>query len=216
MARRVQELIADPDHPLNDAADLVTRNISEDPRAGHRGLESGHFYILSASEAWDSLAMWRLYGGVQESYAIGLDSTQPLSILASRSGRTTASGLCISRQTWRPVRYTEEEQAELTDSVLDALPGRMAALREALADGDSDADFSDFSTLPDTIRGEAEALLDDIQQALLLIKHPGFIDERETTASFWPPAPTVTKPARWRRDCCVTAPRPTGSRRTSG
>ena len=172
------------------------RRISEDGL----GPAASRFYILSASQLWDSLAMWRLYGGAQESYAIGLDTREPLSVLSGRStgedGPGPVPGLFLQRQSWAPVRYTPERQAELADTVLDGMDAQLAELRALgidpgqVPDSAADREAAEpdprdrFDTqLPAAVRDKMAALFEDMQQALLLIKHPGFIDERETRYS---------------------------------
>lgn len=168
-----------------DFADELVKQLQDE--AWQPGLAAGHFYILSASASWDSLAMWRLYGGARESYAIGIDATRPLSILANHPGLTHAPGLYLRHQTWQPVRYGADDQRALVDEVLDNLPERLGRFRDAFgpsrAGEPGTSPLQDPFSLPEPIRADLQDLMDDLQQALLLIKHEGFIDERETRYS---------------------------------
>lgn len=191
---RIAERIAHLDgaHPVYTALAEQLRN---------RPLDTGgssHFFILSASNAWDSLAMWRLYGGSQESYAIGLDPEQPLSVLAAPGTATTdgtgggsgadsegSPSVLLRRLPWAPVRYGRAEQDELIDTVVDALPEvleRASDLRGAQQPPDGGEWRPE--TLPAEHRRIFEDVIDDLTEALLLIKHEGFVDERETRLAF--------------------------------
>jgi hypothetical protein len=131
------------------------------------------FFVLSAAGGWDLLAMWRTYGGTaggQESYAIGLDPASPLAVLAAEAETGVVS---VRHRAWSPVRYTAADQAALVDAVFDDLPeevGRAIGLARAGA------------TRAEVLEDVSD-LLDDMEQALLLIKHEGFTDERETRHS---------------------------------
>lgn len=158
--------------------------------AGEDGaLPSGsHFFILSGSQASDSLAMWRLYGGHQESYAIGLDPSEALGVLAVSGGAVeaglgtsptrTPAGLMLRRMPWAPVHYQPVRQREVVDGLINRLPDRLATLREQATRGEV-IDPASGGELPI----EIAELLDDLTEALLLIKHQGFIDERETRSA---------------------------------
>lgn len=147
-----------------------------------QGPSPAAFFILSASQVWDSLVMWRNYGGAQESYAIGIDADAPLRVLGDPTidpelfGDKPGTGINVRRTRWEPVRYDEGEQLALVDAVFDGLPEEFTRFRDRLGDFDK--------TSPDGIPPEAYAELnearDDLEQALLLIKHSGFVDERET------------------------------------
>jgi len=175
MASRIRELAAgDPTGvyaALEEEVLLRTRS-GDGPR-----LE--HFHVLSASTAWDSLAMWRLYGGAQESYAIGLDPSVPLAVLAPGVD-PAAPGVALSALPWREVCYSAEEQRRLVDDVVLDLPARAASLRDAVAHLGGPEHLADPAGLPEPTRRELAEFLDDVQEALLLIKHEGFADERET------------------------------------
>lgn len=158
------------------------------------GPAASRFYILSASRLWDSLAMWRLYGGAEESYAVGLAMTEPLAVLggSERQADGPVPGLFLQRHSWAPVRYAHGEQVELVDGVLDAAEARFEELR-ALGVGPDElpdergeeqgAVRSRIEQLDPRIPAKMAELVEELQQALLLIKHPGFIDERETRYS---------------------------------
>lgn len=158
------------------AAGLLRRAREAD--ADHSGPSPSSFFILSAAEHWDLLAMWRSYGGAGESYAVGLDPAAPLGVLCDRgapallgSGRTHL----VRQRPWSPVRYRPEAQRALASAVFDGMEDELTALR---ARSDREGEITREAVL-DTM---AETL-DDIEQALALIKHEGFHDEREVRHS---------------------------------
>src|SRR3954453_7192738 len=191
MAERIQQLAESSDSVLYARLAEAIRNGS----ARGVGPSPSRFFILSASQSWDSLAMWRLYGGAQESYAIGLDASRPLSVLAPPDPADPAEssleeqrgGIYIKRQPWEPVRYTASAQRELVDAVFDDLPEQVQAVWSAVEGkvdrGSLRSLLQMVYSLPTGIQPILLELLDDLEQALLLIKHEGFVDERETRAS---------------------------------
>lgn len=145
------------------------------------------FFILSAAQEPDLLAMWRCYGGRGESYAVGLDPTAPLPVLADAgiagehldlapesapwssdpwAGRMRS----VRHRPWTPVAYEDADQEELAARVLRNLPEAMETVRG-------------WGGSPPRERAEIPAplldLMEDFEQALVLIKHGGFRDERE-------------------------------------
>jgi hypothetical protein len=197
MAERIGQLAESSHSPFlaRLAADIL--NVS----AQGRRPSPAHFFILSASQSWDSLAMWRLYGGAQESsYAIGLDASRPLSVLAApdphepdphppaeASLAEQRGRIYLKRQPWEPVRYTAPAQQELVDAALANLPEQAEAVWSAVENRLDARPLRDLDTLPAAVQEIILEVLDDLEQALLLIKHEGFVDERETRASvvFW-------------------------------
>jgi hypothetical protein len=191
MAERIQQLAESSDFPLYARLAEAIRNGS----ARGVGPSPSRFFILSASQSWDSLAMWRLYGGAQESYAIGLDASRPLSVLASPDPDEPAGSslaeqrgrIYVKRQPWEPVRYTASAQRELVDAVFDDLPEEVQAVWSAVegkVDGGSvRSPLHMVYSLPAGVQPIILELLDDLEQALLLTKHEGFVDERETRSS---------------------------------
>ncbi|KNX37142.1 DUF2971 domain-containing protein [Luteipulveratus halotolerans] len=143
---------------------------AEDARPGgpDQGPSPGTFFILSAARSRDLLAMWRLYGGRGESYAVGLDPEQELSVL----GRADSDphDVRVQRWPWRPVRYSASDQQLLLDAVFDELPEELRIAQRHLADGGGAEDLV----------APLAGLRDDMEAALMLIKHEGFVDERET------------------------------------
>ena len=144
------------------------------------------FFVLSAAQHWDLLAMWRNYGGRGESYAIGLDRSAPLAALVDDTGAgiPAAPGPLpqVRQRTWSPVRYGRAEQQEIVEAVFARLeagisrlpePGDVRAGGAGARAGDQTAGVS-----PQAVR-EVLAFLDDVEQAMLLSKHGGFVDERE-------------------------------------
>lgn len=132
------------------------------------------FFILSAAQHWDLLAMWRLYGGAGESYAIGLDASAPLAVLVDEGvdqASLDAGGRYVRHRPWSPVRYDEAEQRALADAVMDGMPEELGAMRERFADGPPSRQ---------EILDASHETREDLEQALMLIKHSGFADERET------------------------------------
>lgn len=134
------------------------------------GPSQGTFFILSAAEHWDLLAMWRCYGGGAESYAIGLDSTQALPVLADPGAVAPAvpNGVLRTRS-WTPVAYSAQAQRELATRTVDMLPEAIALAQRA-RDAAVDSEV--------VLDGLGDAL-DELEQALVLVKHAGFGDERE-------------------------------------
>ncbi|MFY0408436.1 hypothetical protein [Solicola sp. PLA-1-18] len=171
LRRRLGEVAASGD-PFY--AELERRVRDATPR---HGPSAGTFFILSASTHCDSLAMWRCYGGGGESYAIGLDASSPLRVLADEDH--DLRGAVVRQREWDPVRYDPAAQRELVDAVLEGLPD---------ATHDIEA-WARSGTRPSLPSGAPEVgtpvgdLLDDMEQALLLIKHQGFLDEREARHS---------------------------------
>jgi hypothetical protein len=76
------------------------------------------------------------------------------------------------------VRYDAAAQRMLVDDVLLSLPDSLSRLPVNLERGDQDTPGR--PTLDRDQEAVVERLLDRLQQALLLIKHAGFVDERET------------------------------------
>ncbi len=176
LAKRFLELTAGEDGDT----DLAKFSAALDPRRPG-GASPANCFILSASRAWDSLAMWRLYGGSQESYAIGIDSTARLGVLGDGSPATDellgASGVYLKRRPWEPVRYRQDDQAALVDTVFEGLPLQMRELKAAFNQLEDRP--RSIGTLPEATRRKVQDVLDDLEQAVLLIKHEGFADERE-------------------------------------
>ena len=141
---------------------------------GRSGPSPSSFFILSAARHWDLLAMWRSYGGAGESYAVGLDPTAPLRVLCDpgASALGGAGDTHLARQrSWTPVRYFPQGQRELAAAVFDGMEDELAQLRARSAREGVTTREAVLETMAET--------LDDIEQALALIKHEGFHDERE-------------------------------------
>ncbi|MDE9367349.1 hypothetical protein PZ938_17145 [Luteipulveratus sp. YIM 133132] len=68
------------------------------------------------------------------------------------------------------MRYGEDHQRALVDAVFDELPEEMSAAADGGVIRPRDAGAMDA----------LGQLRDDLEAALMLIKHPGFVDERET------------------------------------
>ena len=159
-----------------DAGDPVATALRERLEASREtrgGPSPSSFFVLSAAQHWDLLAMWRLYGGPRESYAIGLDPTVALRVLADADApavTATADPHVIRQRTWDPVRYDPAEQQALTAAVFDGLEEDLTALKTRIA--------ADGAT-PQAVLETMSETFDDLEQALVLIKHPGYHDERE-------------------------------------
>jgi hypothetical protein len=160
----LERAAAGEDGPYRDVAALLDRGGRD------HSISPASFFVLSAATGWDLLAMWRNYGGLGESYALGIDPAAPLAVLAESrdTGSTT-----VRQRPWTPVKYTPEDQSALVDAVFDDLPEEVARA-ESLAKAGAGRD---------EVLAEVAGLLDDLEQALLLIKHAGFVDERETRHS---------------------------------
>lgn len=133
-----------------------------------QGPSPSMFFILSAAQHHDLLAMWRNYGGAGESYAVGLDPAAPLAVLTDEP--VTQASARARQRPWEPVRYSTQDQHRLVDAVYDNLPAEAEWAHEQAGRGARWTEIMD---------GLGE-LLDDMEQALALIKHIGFADERET------------------------------------
>ncbi|WP_340538326.1 DUF2971 domain-containing protein [Nocardioides sp. GXZ039] len=155
---------------LLEHSDDAPEAFQQQESSGGAGPSDGEFFVLSATRHWDLLAVWRNYGGRGESYAIGLDPNAPLAAIADRrpSGSSPIRHLC-----WAPVRYTSQERQALVDAVFDDLKDEIEWVRDEVAAGADRAE----------IEAGVATLLEDMEQALLLIKHEGFADERETRHS---------------------------------
>jgi hypothetical protein len=136
------------------------------------GPSPGTFFILSAAAHWDLLAMWRCYGGLGESYAIGLDPSVSLQILCNADAPSPFGERRIIRcRPWTPVRYGPQEHRALAEAVFEGLSDDLAALR-ARVEREGQMDQA-------AIVEELAETVDDVEQALVLAKHEGFSDERE-------------------------------------
>ena len=74
------------------------------------------------------------------------------------------------------MRYLPHEQRALVDALVDDLPDQLATVEKALREHGPLTSIDDF---PPEVFNEVNDILDDLEQALLLIKHEGFADERE-------------------------------------
>jgi hypothetical protein len=163
------------------SGDAFARRVLDGARASERsqaGPSPSSFFILSAAEEGDLLSMWRCYGGERESYALGLDPTAPLRILCDpKAAALESDGTThLARQRpWSPVRYDADEQRALAEAVFDGMEGELAALGERVEREGEVTPRAVLETLGET--------LDDIEQALALIKHPGFRGEQEVRHS---------------------------------
>lgn len=176
VVERLLEVGAEQGHPLTESLAARVRESSEQGEGPGRG----GAYILSASSSPDSLAMWRLYGGARESYAIGLDPQAPLAALASHEvelplGRS--DGGYLRHQGWQAVRYRPDDQRALVDAALGHLGDLSTTLGPMMAIQPEPGEEPD---LPPDLEAKVEPFLEALQEAILLIKHEGFADERET------------------------------------
>lgn len=89
-----------------------------------------------------------------------------------------SEGLLVTRQPWQPVRYTAPDQRTLVDAVFDEMAEQIASVQEVWLDAGA-AQAQTDGALP----GRLQELLDELEQSLLLIKHQGLADERETRYS---------------------------------
>lgn len=145
---------------------------------GPSGSAASTFFILSAAEHWDLLAMWRLYGGYGESYAVGLDPGVPLRVLCDSHAPALArdrDDFMVVQRPWSSVRYSAEGQRALAAAVFDGMEDELATLRARVEREGAITRRVVVETLGET--------LDDIEQALALIKHEGFHAEREVRHS---------------------------------
>lgn len=178
LMRAAQRLGADGDPFWRDVTERVRQS------GARHGPSAGVFFILSASRAWDSLAMWRCYGKAREAYAIGLDASVPLQVLGDPDGHPQVDapddGLVLRHRPWAPVHYAEADQQRLVTTTLDAL---QAAARDLGADPRHQPALQALERMASAGPTVAESVLDDLEECLLLIKHPGFAEEQETRHS---------------------------------
>ncbi len=88
----------------------------------------------------------------------------------------------IRRRPWVPVVYDEEGQRRMVDAVLDRLPKALAHVR-GLDLGEHARHTSverRLGDLPAEAQADITDLVDQLELALLLTKHAGFRDQRET------------------------------------
>ncbi|WP_265446837.1 DUF2971 domain-containing protein [Flexivirga meconopsidis] len=191
MAQRAQ---AEPDGVYGQVRQLMRDKGEEAAPRGREGVpEAGAiFFVLSASSAPDSLAMWRNYGGAGESYALGLDRDESLRVLGTAPGIRSTPGTAtvgstgrLRRKPWRSVRYARAAQEELIDAVLDNRAATLRRIRDALGSQPSGATPEEMrEALSKDQELDLQGMFDDLEDALLLIKHPGFVDEDEVRASY--------------------------------
>ena len=152
--------------------------------------------------------MWRLYGGYGESYAIGLDPSVPLRVLRDEGAPALAGDpddVMVVQRPWTSVRYSAEGQRALAAAVFDGMEDELKSLRTRVEREGEVTHRIVVETLGET--------LDDIEQALALIKHEGSHAEREARHSSVLLHPTTCRPgAGW----SATAHRHTAWRRTCG
>ena len=197
-ADRMAELAdADPDSVYAEVRAQMAEQQQVVPERPSQDQGGAIFFVLSASTSSDSLAMWRNYGGAGESYAIGLDPEAPLRIIGtppaggwlnrqqgSAEHPQQLEGSMLRCKPWRRVRYARADQLELIDVVLRDRAETVEALKDGLQQAARSAD-------PDALRHsvddqhlrDMEAMFGDLEDSLLLVKHPGFVDEDEVRAS---------------------------------
>lgn len=167
--QRLREALTERAERGDAIAALVQERLDRSD-VGERGPSSGTFFILSAAAHWDLLAMWRCYGGPEESYAIGLDSSVPLPVLAAPgTAASIPKDSLLRARPWTPVAYSTAQQRRLADRAMDLLPQDRAQWQRVIdAQSDRLGLLNDFAEV-----------LDELEQALVLVKHEGFVDERE-------------------------------------
>lgn len=159
------------------SGDEFARRVLENARSSRRsqaGPSPSTFFILSAAQHWDLLAMWRCYGGAGESYALGLDPDVPLRVLCepfapALEGDGTSH--VLRQRPWTAVQYRADGQQALARAVFDGMEKELAELQDRVAREGGVTREAVLDTLGETI--------EEIEQALALIKHEGFHDERE-------------------------------------
>lgn len=128
----------------------------------------GTRYLLSASKRGDSLTMWRGYAGTDEvSYAIGIDPTAPLSILAPPSKKPIKHRRKSSISEWFEVNYDPDEAERVAAEAVDKIVGHFqapAATKEAFEENISNV-FDSIDEVTEPLRNTT--------------KHKGFIHEEE-------------------------------------
>lgn len=128
----------------------------------------GTRYLLSASKRGDSLTMWRGYAGTDEvSYAIGIDPTAPLSILAPPTNKQMNHRRKSEISHWFDVNYNPEDAERLAKEAVDRMVGHYrapAATREELEENISNV-FDSIDEVTEPLRNTT--------------KHQGFVHEEE-------------------------------------
>lgn len=168
-------------HSRAGSGDEFARRVLDHARSSGRsqgGPSPSSFFILSAAQHWDLLAMWRCYGGVGESYAVGIDPEMPLRVLCAPGAPALdgdATTHLVRQREWTAVQYGAAGQHALARAVFDGMEEELAALRDRVERDGQLTREAIFETLGETI--------DEIEQALALIKHEGFHDEREVRHS---------------------------------
>ena len=137
-------------------------------------------FVLSASLDGDLLSQWRSYAGT-DGFAIGIDMSVPLSILAEPAEDWESDGevdvvtspaddsaLSVDPQ-WTRVIYDEVQQIELV----------IAVLRVAVGIATYKAEVLGIPYGQGTWEADTTAVRGMMLHAAALMKHPAFMDERE-------------------------------------
>ena len=175
-----RRLEAELDSRAGSGDEFARRVLDEARRSGRSqaGPSPSSFFILSAAQHWDLLAMWRGYGGAGESYAVGLDPEMPLHVLCDPGAPPLVGDgttHLLRQRPWTAVQYGPEGQNALARAVFDGMEVELAALVDRVEREGRVTREAVLETLGETI--------DEIEQALALIKHEGFHDEREVRHS---------------------------------
>ena len=164
-----------------DAEDSVVSIIQyacgpDSPVAAADGL-----FVLCASTSPDDANQWRLYGGQGRGYAVELDASVRLSVLAredapemvqdhisGRAHRKVGFADFVSVGNWMHILYTAQEKSAALDGLLKEAQARL----ELLESGDSDED---------DVRGDEfrDELISAVATIARLMKSDGFSGENE-------------------------------------
>lgn len=100
------------------------------------------------------------------------------------AGLEPFEGSLLRRKPWRRVRSAPADQLELIDVVLRDRTETVQALKDGLQRAGRSADPEEIrSSVGDQRLQDMEAMFGDLEDSLLLVKHPGFVDEDEIRAS---------------------------------
>ena len=146
-------------------------------------------FVLCASLERDDAAQWRLYCGKRGGFAVHLDTSKPLQVIAPPGREVPKSrfgipfGFSAEVNKWYRVAYTKRQKRELVDHLIDWARQRRQRLEQELAgtgNGDRAAD------LVIDYRAEFAGAID---LASALMKPRGFRAEREVRSVAYAPLP---------------------------
>lgn len=163
-----------------DPSDVV-KMLNEVARREAFDREYVPWFILSASLERDDAAQWRLYTGARAGFAVHLDTSVPLQVIAGDGRKphrykTMGDASFVAR--WYKVAYTRKQQSLMLDDLLAWARRRYAEAEADWAAAGPDADDR-LADVAGDLRLDLAAALD---LASALIKPRSFRGEREVRA----------------------------------